>query len=1013
MKAKKTTRPTAEALQAEAPLPSFHMMTAEDSVSFYQSDADLGLTTTIINERLEKYGPNELFGDAGVSVWRVLFANTFNSMNAVLVTAFIVGMAVQDWIKAGVLLLVILTNSGIGFAQEYKSEKTMDALRKMSSPTARVLRNRDWEVINSGDVVPGDIVSLEEGDVVPADIRLITAVNLETDEALLTGEALPISKFVRPLHATGTDDALLPLGDRKNCVYRNTTVCKGRGVGVVFATGLRSEVGKIARLVSAKKEGGGVTGIAKTPLQKSLDKMMFFCLAAAILLGVVVFAVNRFRWDIDIFLYAIAVGIAILPEGLPAVVTVSMAVGLKRMSEQKAIVRRLAALEAVGQVTNICSDKTGTLTEGKMVLKSGWFAGKFYNVGGRALEPIGDIVECQSADTSETGETLTTESAAERSTLDQGLCVASLCITSSLSYDDEDKRWKATGDPTEVALQVFAAKLGYDKKSMAARGYNFVAEFPFDSNVKRMTVVYEQSDKNLRYFAKGAVERLMERCVSFANENGEVVPLTDAFQAKAIEIMEEFAGRGMRVLALATKVTPPRDEKISTAEFTEGPSAGTREEAESSLTFLGLVAIYDPPRPESLPSVQECHRAGIVVHMATGDHPKTAEAIAREVGILSYSDRPGAPLVLTAAQFDAMSDKEVDDLAELPRVLARCSPESKVRLVAALHRRKKYVAMTGDGVNDAPAVRQSDIGIAMGLGGSDVTKQASAITLTDDNFKTILVAVREGRRLFANSTIIALHLLSGNVSEVVALVVGLAIRDSAGNSVFPMSAIQILWLNMVTSSPVALALGLELAPKDIMNYPPRSVDSKIWTKEFIIDNLFYGLTMGSLSLSSFILQASVQLKGMDSLPTGCNKSYREECNPTFAARGMAFYSLSLLLLLHGFNCRHTRLSMFNRNQVQNKYLWGAVLLGLCITIPSAYIPVVDTAVFNQTGFSWGWGYIIGQLFFFVAISELYKLFKRNVWFRNEVNQMVSDPETGFMKATTVEDGSVSDLVKKS
>ncbi|KAI8854013.1 potassium/sodium efflux P-type ATPase [Chytridium lagenaria] len=989
----KVKRPTAEELKAEEPLPNFHFLTSEDAVSHFHSNADKGLTTAVINERLEKYGPNELFGDAGVSVWRVLFANTFNSMNAVLVTAFIVGMAVQDWIKAAVLLLVIVTNSGIGFAQEYKSEKTMDALRKMSSPTARVLRNKDWEIIAASDVVPGDIVALEEGDVVPADIRLLVAVNLECDEALLTGEALPISKFTRPVNSNaGHEDGPIPLGDRKNCVYRNTTVCKGRGVGVVFATGLRSEVGKIAILVSAKKAGAGsVTGLEKTPLQVSLDRMMFLCLGAAIILGVVVFAVNRFQWDIDIFLYAIAVGIAILPEGLPAVVTVSMAVGLRRMSQQKAVIRRLAALEAVGQVTNVCSDKTGTLTEGKMVVKTAWFAGKVYIVGGRALEPIGEITE---------GENLVTpEAAADRSALHQGLLACSLCITSSLSFDEEEKRWKATGDPTEVALQVFAAKVKYEKAGFAAQGYKFLAEFPFDSTIKRMTVAYEEPNKNIRYLAKGAVEGVLERCTTYIDENEQVVPVDEAIQARAIEVMEDFAGRGWRVLAVGTKVTPPRDEKMD-----EEHAAGTREEAESELTFLGLVAMYDPPRPESLPSVRECQGAGIVVHMATGDHPKTAEAIAREVGILSHGDLPGAPLVLTAAQFDAMSDEEVDKLSELPRVLARCSPESKVRLVAALHRRKKFVAMTGDGVNDAPAVRQADIGIAMGQGGSDVTKQASAITLTDDNFKTILVAIREGRRLFSNSSIIALHLLSGNVSEVVALVIGLAIRDEKGHSVFPMSAIQILWLNMVTSSPVALALGMELAPDDIMNYPPRAVDSSIWSREFIIDNLFYGIT-------------SVTFNGnLAALPTGCNKRYEEKCDPTFRARGMAFYSLSLLLLVHGFNCRHVRLSMFRRKQVQNKYLWFAVLLGLFVTVPSAYIPVIDTAVFNQLGFTWGWGFIIGQLFAFVAVSELYKLFKRNVWFRNEVNNMITLPDAGFLKSDTVQTiqtvNTATDLVSK-
>ncbi|KAJ3106997.1 hypothetical protein HDU96_008037 [Phlyctochytrium bullatum] len=998
----KGKRPTTEQLNNEAPLPDFHFLTSEEAVAHFKSDAEHGLNTATVNEYLEQYGPNELFGDAGVSVWKVLFANTVNSMNAVLVTALIVGLAVQDWIKAGVLLLVIVTNSGIGFAQEYKSEKTMDALRKMSSPTARVLRNKDWEIIASADVVPGDIVALEEGDVVPADLRLISAVNLSADEALLTGEALPIVKFVHPLVPGAEGTGQPPLGDRKNCCYRNTTVCKGRGIGVVFATGLRSEVGKIARLVSEKKDTGSISGIQKTPLQKSLDRMMFACLASAVILGVVVFAVNKFRWDIDIFLYAIAVGIAIIPEGLPAVVTVSMAVGLKRMSQQKAIVRRLAALEAIGQVTNICSDKTGTLTEGKMVLKFAWFAGKTYSVGGRGIEPVGDVIESKNIDGSDETGTITKEMTKTRLALEQGLMACALCITSTLSYDEEDQRWRSTGDPTEVAVQVFAAKLKFEKKELNKEGFLFLAEHPFDSNVKRMTVAYQQADNSVCYYSKGAVERIMERCMSYYNDNDEVVLIDSDFHRRCTEAMDEFASRGMRVLALATKVV--------SEEFRN--DSESRDDAESGLTFVGLCAIYDPPRPESRPSVMECYRAGMVVHMATGDHPKTAEAIAREVGILGPNDPPGEPLVLTAAQFDAMTDEQIDALEELPRVLARCSPESKVRLVDALHRRNKYVAMTGDGVNDAPAVRAADIGIAMGLGGSDVTKQASAITLTDDNFKTILTAVREGRRLFSNSTIIALHLLSANVSECVVLVLGLVIRDREGNSVFPMSAIQILWLNMVTSSPVALALGMEAASKDIMDHAPRPLGSSIWTLEFIIDNLFYGLVMGTLSLGSFLLEAGVALKSIEGvLPPNCNKSYRDECKVTFAARGMAFYSLSLVLLVHGFNCRHQRLSAFTRQQTINKYLWFAVVLGLLITLPSAYIPIVDTQIFNQYGFTFGWGFIIGQVFVFMAMSELYKLLKRNYWFKAQAPRgfETGSPHSGFMRAET--DATAVDIVE--
>ena len=927
-----------------------HLQTPLEVLQEFQADDKTGLNETQAGERFLKYGPNELGGNTGPSIWKVLFSNTFNSMNLIILIALIVSVSVLDWIKFTVLLFVIITNSGIGFIQEYKSEKTMDALRKLSSPTAFVLRNKDWIHIIAKEVVPGDLVKIKSGDVCPADIRIIESFSLEMDEAFLTGEPIPIPKITDALQTKQNE--FFNVGDRVNCAFMNSHVVRGRGTGVVIGTGFETEVGKIAKMVSdsATEE--------KTPLMKSLDRLMYGCAVIALLLGVVVFASDRFVWSTETFLYAISVGIAILPEGLPAVITVALAIGLRGMSKQKALIRKLSALEAVGQVTNICSDKTGTLTEGKMVLKEFWSDGEFYKVDGIALNPVGDICSTNSA------KKLDIDMIGKNASLDVVFKVAALCNTSKLFLDSDSSTWKAHGDPTEISLIVFSTKVGLTKEHYVDQGFVFEQEYAFESSVKRMTAVYQTADGTFLTLTKGALERVLD-VSTHVYENGEIKELTSERIANLHEIMTLFAKKGMRILTLATKKSEFHSQNLK------------RTDVETGLIIVGICAIYDPPRVESLPSVRLCHNAGIKVHMATGDHPKTAEAIARDVGILGPNDLSGPPLVMAAHVFDSMTDEEIDALPELPLVLARCSPASKVTLINALHRRGKFVAMTGDGINDAPAVKKADIGIAMGLAGSDVTKQASSITLTDDNFKTIVLAVKEGRRLFANIINIVQHLLSGNVSEVIVLVIGLALRDVNGQAVFPMSAIQILWLNMITSSPVALALGVEHAADDVMEKLPRKKGENLSSWELNLDLAFFGTVLGAFSLGSFSLYIHYST-GLNNIPAGCGKQYIEGiCDDVYKARALAFISLSLLILIHGFNCRHRSLSMFRKTQKQNKALWFAVSFGFLSTIPTAYIPGINIKMFEQLGFDgiW-WAVLIGQMILFIAISELYKYVKR-------------------------------------
>ncbi|KAJ3378318.1 hypothetical protein HDU92_007496, partial [Lobulomyces angularis] len=922
--------------------PNYHLLTYSEVAALLNTNHETGLSASFAKDKLATDGPNQLSHDSSGNLLHIIFLN----------------------FESGVLIAVMVVNSGIGIFQEAKSEKTMDALRKMASPTAKVLRDRQVTVIPTREVVVGDICLIELGDVVPADVRLVEAVNLEVDEALLTGEAVPVSKITTP--CTNTDSST----DKPNSCFSSTTVTSGRGLGIVTATALDTEIGKIAELVNGKKNKKKINlpKSEQTPLQKSLHRMMYLCFAFACVLSVIVFGANQFQFKNEILLYAVAVSVAIIPEGLPTVIVLTMALGVKKMAKQKAIVRKLVALEALGQVTNICSDKTGTLTEGKMVAKCLWIGKNKYEVTGKGIEPVGEFIKQPD------GIKIVPEEVSKDKALYEALLTCTFCSTSTLFYCEESKTWKANGSPTEIALQVLSKKVSITKESFP--GSTFLAEFPFDSSLKRMTVSIVDNEGNTHNYTKGALERIFEISTSYYDNNGNVVDLTEEFKHEAEEVMLGMASNGWRVLAIAQKIEKSINNFDSVRTNLNAPK---RVEVECDMTFIGLVAVYDPPRVESKPSVLACHNAGIVVHMATGDHFKTAEAIAIEVGIIKPEEVQQKNLIIEGNNFDNMNDEEIDALPELPRVLARCSPSTKVKMIEALHRRDKFVCMTGDGVNDAPAVKNSDIGIVMGLGGSDVTKQASAITLADDNFATILVAIKEGRRIFANTGRVALHLLSGNVSEVVCLVFGLAIQDTSYRSVFPMSAIQILWLNMVTSTPVALALGMERASKDLMIQRPRKKSEGLWSKELILDTMFYGIVIGVMSLSCFIIAISAAKPnnlGFVNIPSGCNHDISDECNYIFQARALTFYCHCFLLLLHGYVCRHSRETFFSKSLLSNKYLNIACTIGVCLVVPTAYLGFVSPLIFAQTAFDWGWGIIFGFCFIYILICDVYKYFKR-------------------------------------
>lgn len=663
----------------------------------------------------------------------------------------VLSYATLDFIEGGVINAVIILNIIVGFFQDYRAEQTIQSLQAMAAPVCKVVRDDGTiSTVKADELVPGDIVHLTVGDIVSADLRLATSTNLATDEALLTGESKPCSK-----NADSTISELsAPLGDRHNIAYSSTTVTRGRGVGVVIATGMSTEIGKIAFLLRDKKQtaqgswlarvGGGMLyaiknalGLVGTPLQVKLSYFGLLLFGLAILLAIIVFSTAM--WDIDgeTLIYGICVAVAVIPESLIAVLTITMAVGSKAMAKGNVIVRKMGALEAIGGVTNICSDKTGTLTQGKMLARMAYLPdGRTLAVENETspFDPTSGHISMKDAPLN-----LCQNSVLGDAALKAFFQTISICNLASVfppkAEDGATGMWSATGEPTEIALQVMAMRVGHSKAEvLEKRGLRLAAEHSFDSSVKRMTVVYESSDSSqgLSCFTKGATEVILDLI------EGMDAPTKMAINSQA----DAMATQGLRVLCLARR----------TLSLSDRASLKSRAFVEQKLTFVGLVGLYDPPRLESASAIKQCQAAGITVHMLTGDHLKTATTIAQEIGILG-PQVPGSHLlsaVMTAPDFDAMTDKELDELETLPFVVARCSPTTKLRMLDTLHRRGKYCVMTGDGVNDSPALKGADVGVAMGLNGSDVSKEAADMVLTDDNFASIVSAIREGRRLFDN-----------------------------------------------------------------------------------------------------------------------------------------------------------------------------------------------------------------------------------------------------------------------
>ncbi|KAJ4135168.1 P-type ATPase [Fusarium equiseti] len=1032
-------KPTEEAAphvsgQSNTPMSApAHALTYEQVAKELNANLEDGLTDQEAKSRLETSGRNEFGEQEGVQPIKILIGQIANALTLVLILAMAASFGIQSWIEGGVVAAVILLNIVVGFLQEFQAAKTMDSLRSLSSPTAQAVRNGNNQTVPTVEIVPGDMVELKTGDTIPADLRLVEAVNFETNEALLTGESLPVRKEINRVFDNDTGP-----GDRLNVAYSSSTVTKGRARGIVFATGTYTEIGQIAVALRGKsskrrqpkRNAEGKASAARhaqawtltgsdavgrflgvnvgTPLQRKLSKLALVLLGTAIVCAIIVLAANNFKSQQDVIIYAVATGLSMIPASLIVVLTITMAAGTKRMVQRHVIVRNLKSLEALGAVTNICSDKTGTLTQGTMIVKKAWIPGRGTYSLGQTNEPFNptegevSLAEDQPKnidfrDEKSSGIAIdTANQVGQDPGLMEYLNVASLANLATVHQIEGE--WHARGDPTEIAMQVFASRFNWNRTRLSGGEnprWHEVAEFPFDSDVKKMSVIFHDSQDNKQWvFTKGAVERVIDSCPTYAAGN-EILELTDAVKADVIANMEALARLGLRVLALASRTDIPHVED-NEAELERGLF-------EKDLIFRGLIGLYDPPRPESAPSVRKCHEAGINVHMLTGDHPETARAIALEVGILPtrMNEIPkdvAKVMVMTASEFDKLSDDEIDALPLLPLVVARCAPQTKVRMIEALHRRKAFVAMTGDGVNDSPSLKRSDVGIAMGMAGSDVAKEASDIVLTDDNFASILNAVEEGRRMFDNIQKFILHVLAENIAQACTLLIGLVFKDENNVSVFPLAPVEILWIIMITSGMPDMGLGFEIAAPDIMQRPPQNLKQGVFTPELMIDMVVYGLWMSALCLASFVLVLYGFGNGIDDIGIDCNNSISDGCEVVFRARSTTFACLTWFALFLAWEMINMRRSFFRMQPKSKRYftqwihdvwrnpfLFWAIIAGFVTMFPIIYIPGLNTVVFKHAPISWEWGIVFVEAVLFFMGIESWKWAKR-IYFRRQARK---------------------------
>ncbi|WFC03732.1 cation-translocating P-type ATPase [Lactiplantibacillus pentosus] len=855
-----------------------------------------GLQQSVAAQRLEQYGPNALNQQKTTSLLQKFIAQFKDFMIIVLLVAALIAAFTGEAVDAVIILLVVVLNAIFGVFQESKAEEAINALKEMSAPDATVLRDGQLQTVKSDALVPGDIVSLEAGDIVPADLRLIESASLKVEESALTGESVPVEK-----QAEMVADGELPIGDRLNMAYMNSNVTYGRAMGIVVATGMQTEVGRIAGMIEAADE-------TTTPLQANLTQLGKSLTILILVIAAVVFGIGMLRGQeslINMLLTAISLAVAAIPEGLPAIVTITLALGTQRMAKRHALVRKLPAVETLGSTDIIASDKTGTLTQNKMTVEK--------------LVLNQELVDAR-----------TTE-------LPFDSHLAQVMI---LSNDTKIMSDGLAGDPTETALIQYNLDQNYPVDQLLEQRPR-VNEVPFDSERKLMSTVHPLEDGRFLVAVKGAPDELLKR-VTQVETNGEVEPLTKTSRDQILSVNHELATQALRVLAFAYKIV------------TSVPATVNSDTLENDLIFAGMVGMIDPERPEVEQAVAEAKSAGIRPLMITGDHRDTAEAIAVRLGIIDEGEDDA---VITGAELDAMSDDEFGKKVGDYSVYARVAPEHKVRIVNAWQKRGKVVAMTGDGVNDAPALKAADIGIGMGITGTEVSKGASDMVLADDNFATIVVAVEEGRKVFANIQKAIQYLLSANLGEVLTLFV----MTMLGWQI--LAPVHILWINLVTDTLPAIALGVEPTEKNIMQHKPRGRNSNFFSGGVFSSIIYQGLLEGGITLFvywmalTYPVHASASLAHADALT-------------------MAFATLGLIQLFHAFNSKSIHESLFTVGLFRNKFFNWAVLIAFVMLAITIVVPGLN-GLFHVTHLdAYQWGIVAAAALSMVIIVEIVKFFQR-------------------------------------
>ena len=886
-----------------------YLSSADDVLSAQGTDGESGLSEAVASERLAKHGPNKLKEEEKTPLWIRFFQQMADPMVIMLIVAAIISAATgmikgeADWADVIIIMFVVVVNSVLGVAQEAKSEEALAALQEMSAAQSKVMRGGKLVHRPSSELVPGDVVLLEAGDAVPADCRVLESASMKIEEAALTGESVPVEKHAGGIElAAGADD--VPLGDRKNMCYMGSTVVYGRGRAVVCGTGMDTEMGKIAGALSEAKEG-------LTPLQVKLAELSKILTILVIVICIVIFGVDIIRHGVgnvltdptallDTFMVAVSLAVAAIPEGLVAVVTIVLSLGVTKMAKRQAIIRKLSAVETLGCTQIICSDKTGTLTQNKMT-----------------------VVKHELAS-------------------EENHFLAGMALCSDAKWDAE--KGEAVGEPTECALVNDAGKAGMTN---LVTEHPRVGEAPFDSGRKMMSVVVESLDGKYVQFTKGAPDVVLGLCTK-VYEDGKVVPMTEERREQILAANKGMADEALRVLALADRT------------YDEVPDDCSAAALEHDLTFCGLSGMIDPVRPEVAPAIAEAHDAGIRVVMITGDHIDTAVAIAKQLGIVT--DRSQA---ITGAEIDKMSDEELDARIADYGVYARVQPEHKTRIVEAWKKKDRVVAMTGDGVNDAPSIKRADIGVGMGITGTDVTKNVADMVLADDNFATIINACEEGRRIYDNIRKVIQFLLSANLAEVFSVFIATLI----GFTIF--QPVQLLWVNLVTDCFPALALGMEEAEGDVMKRKPRNAKDGVFAGHMGLDCIVQGLVITALVLASFFVGVYFDMGYINIADMIAGTADEEGVM-------MAFITLNMVEIFHCFNMRSRRASLFTMKR-QNKWLWGASALALVLTVIVTQVPALALMFFGDVTLELRgvlWALLLA--FLIIPINEAYKAIMRAV-----------------------------------